>query len=280
MEARNEQQQIVINANYELFVLGLVVLSIINNLVVFFSIDQQARDLIGIVDFCITGFLLGDFLYRVLRARRKRDYLITYYGWLDFVGSLPFPGARAARLIKFAILGRKLRRSDLQAMGEVVIARHAQSTLLGVVLLVVIVLELGALSVLKVETGASNANITTASDALWWSAVTVATVGYGDRYPVTNPGRIVGVLVMTVGLALFSVLTSFLADWFRRPRRARRPPRPLRPIPTPSCTRSRACWRCRRPRTRIRSGCSRICGRSWPTSSRPSGSGSAGDFLM
>jgi len=223
MEARNEQQQIVINANYELFVLGLVVLSMINNLAVLFAIDQQARDLIGIVDSCITGFLLGDFLYRVLSAKRKRDYLITYYGWLDFVGSLPFPGARAARLIKFGILGRKLRRSDLQAMGDVVITRHAQSALLAVVLLVVVVLELSALSVLKLETGALNANIKTASDALWWSAVTVATVGYGDRYPVTNPGRIVGVLVMTVGLALFSVLTSFLADWFRRPRRPRRP---------------------------------------------------------
>jgi Ion channel len=221
MAARNEQQQIVINANYELFVLGVVVLSMINNLVVLLPIGQQARDLIGIIDFCIGGFLLGDFLYRLFRARRKRDYLITYHGWLDFVGSLPFTGARAARLIRLAILWRKLRRPDLHAMGQIVIARYAQSTLLGVVLLVVAMLELGSLSVLIVEAGAPNANITTASDALWWGTVTVATVGYGDRYPVTNPGRIVGVLLMTMGLALFSVLTSFLADWFRRARRVR-----------------------------------------------------------
>ena len=51
----------------------------------------------------------------------------------------------------------------------------------------------------------------------------MATVGYGDRYPVTNLGRFVAVVVMIVGLGLFSVLTSFLADWFRRPRRPRRP---------------------------------------------------------
>jgi hypothetical protein len=222
MSARNQQQQIVINANYELFVLGVVVLSIANNLVVLLPIGQQPRRLIGIVEFCIGGFLLGDFLYRVLRARRKREYLITYHGWLDFVGSLPFTGARAARLIRTAILGRKLRRSDLHTMGDIVIARPAQSTLLGVVLLVVIMLELGSLSVLLIEAGAPNANIVTASDALWWGTVTVATVGYGDRYPVTNLGRIVGVLLMTMGLALFSVLTSFLADWFRRSRRIRR----------------------------------------------------------
>jgi voltage-gated potassium channel Kch len=223
MAARNEQQQIVINATYELFVLGVVLLSMGNNVALFFRIGRQPRDLIGIVEFCITGFLLCDFLYRMFRARRrKRDYLITYYGWLDFVGSLPFTGARLARLIRLVILGRKLRRSDLLAMGEVVITHQAESALLGVVLLVIIVLELGGLSMLKVEAGAPNANITTASDALWWGTVTVATVGYGDRYPVTDLGRIVGVLVMTVGLGLFSVLISFLADWFRRPRRVRR----------------------------------------------------------
>ena len=231
MAERNEQQRIVINATYELFVLGLVLLSMINNLVLFLPLDRQARDLIGIVDFCISGYLLCDFLYRVLRAKRKRDYLITNYGWMDFVGSLPFNGARVLRLIRLAIITRKLRRSDLQAMGQVVITHYAQGALLAVVLLVVIVLELGSLSVLEIEAGVRNANITNASDALWWGTVTVATVGYGDRYPVTNLGRIVGVVMMTVGLGLFSVLTSFLADWFRRPRRPRRRVAPLQTNP-------------------------------------------------
>ena len=278
MAVRNEQQQIVINANYELFVAGLVVLSMFNNLAMLFPIEQQARDLIGIVDFGIACFLMGDFVYRLLRIKRKRDYLITNYGWLDLIGSLPFIGLRVARLIRLAIMGRRLRRSDLQAMGEVVIARTAQSALLGVVLLVVVVIELGGLSMLKVEANAPNANITTASDALWWGTVTVATVGYGDRYPVTNAGRIVAVFLMTVGLGLFSVLTSFLADWFRRPGERKERWRPLRLIPAPNCRRPRACWRGRSPRTSIRSGRSQICGRSWLTSSRPSRSGSAGDL--
>jgi len=48
--------------------------------------------------------------------------------------------------------------------------------------------------------------------------VTLATVGYGDKYPVTTAGRVVGVIVIVVGVALFSALTSFLAQWFIRPR--------------------------------------------------------------
>jgi hypothetical protein len=78
--AAQDEQQIVINATYEFFVLGLVVLSIINNLVMLFLIEQPARELIGIVEFGIGGFLLGGFVYRILRTKRKRDYLITRYG--------------------------------------------------------------------------------------------------------------------------------------------------------------------------------------------------------
>jgi hypothetical protein len=48
--------------------------------------------------------------------------------------------------------------------------------------------------------------------------VTLATVGYGDKYPVTTPGRVIGVVVIVVGVGLFSALTSFLAQWFIRPR--------------------------------------------------------------
>ena len=64
---------------------------------------------------------------------------------------------------------------------------------------------------------APSANIQTASDAVWYTIVTITTVGYGDKYPVTNPGRIVGVLIMIVGVGLFGVLTGFLANTFLSP---------------------------------------------------------------
>ena len=67
------------------------------------------------------------------------------------------------------------------------------------------------------EEGAPNANITTGGDAVWWAYVTITTVGYGDQFPVTSAGRFIGVLVMTGGVALFGVLTGFLANTFLSP---------------------------------------------------------------
>jgi voltage-gated potassium channel len=78
------------------------------------------------------------------------------------------------------------------------------------------------MAMLGAEEGADDANILTASDALWWSYVTITTVGYGDRYPVTNLGRNIGVAVLTIGVGLFGVLTGFLANLFLSPRRGRK----------------------------------------------------------
>jgi len=75
-----------------------------------------------------------------------------------------------------------------------------------------LVIESGAFLVLMAERGAPDANIISASDAMWWVYVTITTVGYGDRYPVTNAGRLVGVMVMTMGVGLFGTLAGFIAN--------------------------------------------------------------------
>ena len=49
--------------------------------------------------------------------------------------------------------------------------------------------------------------------AYWWTLATLATVGYGDVYPVTVPGRVIAVVVMIYGVGLFGVITGALATW-------------------------------------------------------------------
>ena len=57
------------------------------------------------------------------------------------------------------------------------------------------------------------ANITSFGDALWWAVTTMSTVGYGDRYPTTLEGRVIGAGLMLAGIALLGIVTATLASW-------------------------------------------------------------------
>lgn len=64
------------------------------------------------------------------------------------------------------------------------------------------------------EAHATGSNIHNYGDALWWAVVTVTSVGYGDKYPVTAAGRAVAVVLMITGIALFGVVTASIASYF------------------------------------------------------------------
>lgn len=219
MNQTDQKQAFIVNAHYELFVVLVTLLSILNGVLWLFLFDEDTRSVILIIEYLISTFLLLDFFFRLLRARDKRTYFLRHYGWLDLLGSLPVFGLRPARLARPLILGRRIRKDEISAMSGVIVRQRAQSTLLAVLFLALLIFEISGIAILRTESRDPRANIQTAGDALWWAYVTVATVGYGDRYPVTPDGRIVGILLMTAGVGLFSVLTSYLADWFRRPRK-------------------------------------------------------------
>jgi voltage-gated potassium channel len=75
-------------------------------------------------------------------------------------------------------------------------------------------LVIGSWLVLLFEKQAKGSNIHNLPDALWWAIVTVTTVGYGDRYPVTEGGRVVAAILMLVGIGLIGVLTATVASVF------------------------------------------------------------------
>jgi voltage-gated potassium channel len=86
----------------------------------------------------------------------------------------------------------------------------------------------GAVIVYLFERHAPDSNIHTLGESVWWSLVTVTTVGYGDFYPVTTVGRITAGFIMVTGLLTLAVVTAQVASSFvaQEPSRARRRPQP------------------------------------------------------
>lgn len=79
---------------------------------------------------------------------------------------------------------------------------------------VLFVVLFGSVFTLIFEVDAPGANIVSYGDAVWWGFVTVTTVGYGDFYPVTVPGRIVAVFIMFTGAAAVGAVTAAVASRF------------------------------------------------------------------
>ena len=221
MNESTEEKELVVNINYELFVLALVVLSLVNWVLIAWvrPVIEQTQ-VVWIMNTGLSVFFLLDFAHRLWRHPYRWNFLGRQGGWLILLGSLPVPFFGILRLIWVWLATRRLRRGDYRQMSKVIVRRRAQSTLLTAVLAAIIMLEIGALLILDAEGASAQANIKTGIDALWWNIVTLATVGYGDKYPVTTAGRVIGVIVIVVGVGLFSALTSFLAQWFLRPRAA------------------------------------------------------------
>ena len=207
---------------YEAFILLLSIMSVAN--MVFFAIAAivnpqggPAQDVVLIMDAILTPIFLFDFLYRLLTAPSKRSYFFRGWGWADLLATIPM--FRIFRLFRMVRVARLLQAKGFDRLAADFVESRATATFLLTIFLVLLVLELAGASIYYVEGTDPAANIKSASDALWWGIVTITTVGYGDQYPVTSGGRIIGVFLLISGIGLFSVLTGFIANIFLAPRR-------------------------------------------------------------
>ena len=160
---------------------------------------------------------MADFTYRLLTAPSRTGYFFRLFGWADLLASLPFQQLKILRVFRLVRVFRLLREYGVRNIARSLIQDRAGSALLILLLMGILVLEFGSLWILDVEQNAPGANITTASDALWYTIVTISTVGYGDRYPVTNEGRVIGSLIIIVGVGIFGTFTGYLANLFLAP---------------------------------------------------------------
>jgi len=207
------------NTTYELFIAGLSVLSIVNIGLILMLPGSGVAQVATFMDRLLSIIFMVDFLFRFFSADPKARYFFHQFGWADLLASLPFPHFKVLRMFRILRVGRLMREFGAANMVRVFIANRAQSALLTLLFLIVLVLEFGGMAMLSVESRSPNGNIKNASDAIWYTYVTITTVGYGDRYPVTLPGRVLGMLIMTAGVGLFGTLTGYLATAFLAPKK-------------------------------------------------------------
>jgi voltage-gated potassium channel len=179
----------------------------------FIKLPIEVSRLLATIDNGICLIFIVDFFIRFFSAENRLKFM--RWGWIDLVSSIP-----SVELLRFGRLFRLIRLLRvLRAFRSTKILIHhifkskINGTMTAVGVITVLIIIFSSISILTVES-VPESNIKTDEDAIWWTITTITTVGYGDRYPVTTEGRLIGIIVMIVGVGLFGTYTGYIASLF------------------------------------------------------------------
>ena len=176
-------------------------------------LNVATRAILLHVDSAICLVFIYDFFHRLVRAENKLTFL--KWGWIDLISSVPaVPLLRIGRAVRIVRVLRLLRGvRSVKTIEVTLFANRAKGTLASALFACTLLVVFASIAILHVEID-STSNIKSPEDALWWSVSTVTTVGYGDRFPTTTEGRVIGIALMCAGVGLFAVLAASFAAWF------------------------------------------------------------------
>ncbi|WP_372871473.1 potassium channel family protein [Shewanella sp.] len=202
-------------APIELAMMLLSLLAVIVVLVMTFGrLDEETYRLLFMIDTGICSIFMLNFFTGLFRAKDKLFFIRHH--WIDFVASIPaIEALRFARLFQILRVIRLIRMS--RSLLSQVLRQRKQATLASLLVALVTILTLSSVAILLVESPAEGSNILTAEQAIWWAMVTISTVGYGDHYPVTTAGHIVGSMVIVCGVSFFGIISGYMASVFVAP---------------------------------------------------------------
>lgn len=167
----------------------------------------------------LVGFFVVEYLLRLAVSRPPWRYVLSWYGLIDLLAILPtlvtlgvdLRAGRAVRLLaalrllKLVQSSRAVRRFGLAFR----LVRDELTIYMGATLLL---LYFSAVGIYVFEHEAQPEKFASIPHSLWWSVVTLTTVGYGDVVPVTTGGRVFTLFVLMLGIGVVSVPSAMLAS--------------------------------------------------------------------
>lgn len=168
--------------------------------------ESEVNILLHYYDFGLCVVFFYDFLKQFINSDQKLKYFFTY-GWLDLLSSIPV--IAEFRYVRIFRVFRVLRIIQSFRMLAKFISSNRVASLYGLIIFMAVTIMI-ITSTLVLFFEKDTGNIKTAEDALWWSYVTITTVGYGDFYPVTSIGKLLSGILILTGIASFGAVISYI----------------------------------------------------------------------
>ena len=185
---------------FEIFSVGIFTIEYVMRLVTCTASEDYAHPIRGRFRFMLTPLTVIDLLAIVpfyLQAFVPLD--------LRFVRMV-----RLLRLFQLFKMGRYVR--SLRILGRVVWDKREELQVVAIVLLIMLVMTSSLMYFVEHE--AQPEAFSSIPAAMWWGIVTLTTVGYGDVYPVTPLGRLLGTLIAVLGVGMFALPAGILSSGF------------------------------------------------------------------
>jgi voltage-gated potassium channel len=216
----------------------LSIVALILNLFAAFAItfdymEEHYKGLLLVIEGVTTFFFAIDYLLRVFTAKELYPklsesrsifkYVLSFTGIIDLLSFLPyylpvfFPaGSAVFRMFRVARILRLFRINSyydqLNVITEVLASKKQQ--LLASVFIILILMMASSLCMYSVEHDAQPNVFQNAFSGVWWSVSTLLTVGYGDIYPVTVAGKILGIFISFLGVGMVAIPTGIISAGF------------------------------------------------------------------
>jgi voltage-gated potassium channel len=172
-------------------------------------VSAGAGNALDTIDYLVWAVFVVEYLIKLYLAPSRWHFFRSHLIDLLVIAVPVFRPLRVLRLLRFTRTGLTL--AEVLGRARRLLTHNGLHFVLLSVLAIVLV---GAALEFGFEDHARGANIHSYGDALWWAIVTVTTVGYGDKYPVTAAGRGVAVVLMLTGIGLVGVLSATIASYF------------------------------------------------------------------
>jgi len=214
-----ENDQSGIGKAFNLFIIGLIVLSVLSiSFETLPDLDQRLINALLIFEaICVILFSI-EYLLRIYVADKKLQYIFSFYGIIDFIAIVPFYIAvgvdlRALRIFRLLRLFRifKLARFSDASTRLFNAFKSIKSELAIYTIIICCIMYISAVVIYLFENPAQPDTFSSIFQSLWWAVSTITLLGYGDIYPVTTGGKIFTFIILLSGLAMISVLTGLIS---------------------------------------------------------------------
>jgi voltage-gated potassium channel len=209
-----------LSRRFAILIQFLIVLSVIT-----FSIETlpdlkpQTQVILNSIELiCVLVFTI-EYLARIYVADKKIKFIFSFFGFIDFFAILPFylsfgVDLRSLRVLRLFRIFRLLKlvryNKAMRHFTQAMLMAREQIVLFMAMTLVLI--YFAAVGIYYFENEAQPEHFSSIFESLWWSIVTLTTVGYGDVYPITVGGRMFTFFILLIGLAIVAIPTGIISS--------------------------------------------------------------------